>query len=50
MNNCRTSIIRYQIPKFAYVSNMKMCVSTYNSNIIIKVEKLVEYDSQISHL
>ena len=25
---------------------MKMCASTYSSNVIIKVEKLVEYDSQ----
>ena len=25
MNNSRTSIIRKQIPNFAYVSNMKMC-------------------------
>ena len=39
MNNSRTSIIRQQIPNFANVCNKKMCASTYNNNMIIKVEK-----------
>ena len=29
---------------------MKICASTYSSNMIIKAEKLVKCDTKVSHL